>query len=260
VADDDQPPVSVGVGREGHAAAAGGEHRGVPARGEVDAAVEAVAARTEAVPHGGVAGTGEAQDGTPRGTPQGSPRGGTGDPVGGQPGPLLEAAQRRGGPWPEAAVDRPRRKAAPGEQELHGGDVPAARPPVDRPRGDARPPATAEGPPRGRADHSVGHQSATALESHHRGACARSPEAVDVTVVVTQRAQGDLQCRHVGATARRRRRGDGESDGAGDRHRRAGGREPLGQGHEAGFPAGPGGPSDRAGSQAVAAASAARPA
>ena len=124
---DDEVAVAVVAADRLHAAAARRHDRRAGRGREVQAGVEHAPARAEAVAERDAERREEAQDRARRRAPERGERGRAGDAVGAEPGPGLEAPQRGSGARAEAAVDRAGREAVAGEQELQGGDVPAAR-------------------------------------------------------------------------------------------------------------------------------------
>ena len=152
VRDHDEVAVAAGVvAGADHAARARGDDRRPVAGGEVDAGVEAVAARPEAVAARAGDRPAERERGRGDRALEGGEGGGADHAVGAEPGPGLEALHGRRGPRAEAAVERARREAAPGELELERGHVPAGGARGQRARAVARPPAPPQRPPRLRA-------------------------------------------------------------------------------------------------------------
>ena len=117
----------------------------VPAgAGIVHAGVEPVAARAEHVADAPAQG-GDQPDRRARDRPgERAHGGGAGHAIGRQAGPCLEAAHRCLGVGAVAAVDRPGRKAVPGQGELERGHVPAGGPRPHRAGTERRPTAPAE--------------------------------------------------------------------------------------------------------------------
>ena len=144
-----------------------------------------------------------------------------GEAVRAEPGPRLEAPQRRVGARAEPAVHRAGREAVAAEQELQLGDVPPALPGVQRAAAQRRPPAPAERPPRPRPGDAVGDEPAARLEAAHGGARLRPADAVDRARVDALRAQRHLERGRVGAPGSGRRRQhqqeqDSDAPGSGD--------------------------------------------
>ena len=207
VLDDDEVAVAAGVVAGGGDAAAAGRGDRRPARGrEVDAGVQAVAARAEAV----------AERGRDRPAKRSDERGGDrrsaasvagpGDAVGGEPGPGLEALERGDAARRRAAVERAGREAVGGEQELQRGDVPALGAGADRARlptggGRAQPSARRV---RGPTTPST-TSPCRACKRRTASLVAGPADAVDRGRVAGLCAQRDLESRRYSSSSRARR-------------------------------------------------------
>ena len=117
---------------------------------------------------------------------------------------MLEAPQRSVRARAEVAVERPGGKAVPGERELEGGDVPAARAEgeLPAPEGPA-PPVAAHCLASARPGHAVGGQACASLEASQRLFGPGTEHAVDRPRVQPARPQADLKRGDVGVAARK---------------------------------------------------------
>src|SRR5919108_755483 len=134
---------------------AGGPDAGAVPGEEVEAGVETVPARAEAVADACGDRPGERERGAGRPAAERPIRRAPGRAVGGEAGAALEADERPSGARPEDTVDGPGRKAVRAEAELEGRDVPAAPAHNEEPGAVARTGVPAEGSPSLRAEDAV---------------------------------------------------------------------------------------------------------
>ena len=111
----------------------------------------------------------------------------------------------------EAAVDRGRREAVPGEHELERGDVPAGGAAGQRPAAEEVPSVAAEGAPRAGVDDAGGGEPCAVLETLDRGGRCGAREAVDRGGVEPARPERHLQCGDSRVAGSRRGRRENES-------------------------------------------------
>lgn len=202
VLDDDEVAVAAGVvAGEYHRADAPRTDRRPCRDGEVDAAVEVVAAvDTEAVAHRtgdraqeahrarGWRGGALAATATQR--PQGF---GPGDPVDADPRRRLRAPDRRFGQRPEDPVGPAGAAAGPLQQVLQRRHVPAPVAVAHRATAQARTAAPAERPPRPRPEDAVHDKAAAPLQGNDRPPRLRPFDPVNVAVIKPQSLQRRLQ-------------------------------------------------------------------
>src|SRR4051794_4352212 len=129
----------------GDAAAARREHGGARRGGEVEARMEVVATRAEAVADAGGERPGESNRRAPRLGEQSPNRSGPRDPVASKAGPALEANDRRSDMRAKAAIDRRIREPVPSKKELKLRNVEPARARSQRASAKTRPSTPSEG-------------------------------------------------------------------------------------------------------------------
>ena len=115
------------------------------------------------------------------------------DAVDGQPHSALVATNGGVGVRPEAAVVSARAVSTAGEQELQGGDVPAALALAHRPAAEARPTAPPQRAACARSRDAVHLQASPALEGAHGATGQRSLDPVDRAPVQPERAHRNLE-------------------------------------------------------------------
>ena len=186
---------------------------------EVDPGVEAVAARAEGVAHRRGERPGERDRARRERAAQRGVGRVAGDAIRLEPDPALEVPEGALGVLAEAAVDRGRGKAVPGEQELERGDVPPGGAAGERPAAEQVLAIGPERPARLRPRHAVGGQVGAALEALDRPRGGRAFDPVDRAGVDAARLKGDLKRREPSVT-RAKRRGREHEGGEDDRKSR----------------------------------------
>src|SRR5436190_20154426 len=212
VLDDDQVAVAAVVpARERHDAATGGADGRPLGSGNVDAGVSAASDPPKAVgapPWDGAQKTHRPARNAGRGpVPERPQRRGPGNPVDGEAGGALKAADGAAGVGTEATVEPARPVAADVEKELERRPVPPAPAAAHRAAPEPRAAATPESMPRARAGDAVHDQSLVALEAAQPPAREAPRDAVDRRRVEPEGLQRHLERSDVGAggTGRRRR-------------------------------------------------------
>ncbi len=190
----DEVPVAAAVpAGEEHAAGARGPDRSAVARREVEAGVETVSARPEAVSDTGAHRPGQAERRARNRTPERGERGRARNAVDADPSPALEAPEGGFGPGPEAAVDRSRGESVPGEQELELRDVEADPAAPEHATTEGRAAEPSERTLGLRPCDPVHDQAAASLETTHAALGQAPVDAVDRAGVEAPSAERDLE-------------------------------------------------------------------